>query len=121
MAATPEHQVGRFSNSKAAGVGHRGSAESVAQVRQDRFETEHLLPARCCRNRHRSHLLPATLEQKALMNIPIGKLLSALLAWSTLASAQFYNITTLWATVREQFGPAGPAINRRLGELSSVP
>jgi hypothetical protein len=34
MAATPERQVGRFSNSNAAGVGHRGSAESVAQVRQ---------------------------------------------------------------------------------------
>jgi hypothetical protein len=25
------------------------------------------------------------------MNIPLGKLLSVLLAWSTLASAQFYN------------------------------
>jgi hypothetical protein len=33
MEATPERQVGPFSNSNAAGVGHCGSAESAVQVR----------------------------------------------------------------------------------------
>jgi uncharacterized protein (TIGR03437 family) len=48
------------------------------------------------------------------MNIPIGKLLSALLAWSTLASAQFYSITTFAGNGRAQFGAGGAAISARL-------
>src|ERR1039457_4299530 len=48
------------------------------------------------------------------MNIPIGKLLSVLLGWSTLASAQFYNITTCAGNGRARFGAGGAAISARL-------
>ena len=48
------------------------------------------------------------------MNMSARSLLPLLLAWSTLASAQFYNIATIAGNGRAQFGAGGLAVNARL-------
>ena len=42
------------------------------------------------------------------------RLLPLLLFWSALASAQFYNITTIAGNGRLQFGAGGPAVGAKL-------